>query len=71
MNISSELAFFCSIVKMGSLMAVAREHNIQLINEQPVEVPSDGAHGSRKYAFVHPKSTGGVLVELYQLNDEK
>ena len=53
------------------MMARLREHNIQLINEQPVEVPSDGAHGSRKYAFVHPKSTGGVLVELYQLNDEK
>jgi len=28
MNISSELAFFCSIVKMGSLMAVARELNL-------------------------------------------
>ncbi len=40
-----------------------RAHNIQLINEQPVE-----GHGGRKYAFVHPKSTGGVLVELYQLS---
>jgi methylmalonyl-CoA/ethylmalonyl-CoA epimerase len=36
--------------------------NVQLINEQP-RVGEDG----RLYAFVHPKSTGGVLVELYQL----
>ena len=31
-------------------------------------VPIAG-HGGRKYAFVHPKSTGGVLVELYQLGE--
>jgi methylmalonyl-CoA/ethylmalonyl-CoA epimerase len=46
-------------------LARLREHNAQLINEQPVV-----GHGGRKYAFVHPKSTGGVLVELYQLNNE-
>ena len=44
-------------------LAQLREHNVQLINEQPQE-----GHGGRKYAFVHPKSTGGVLVELYQIN---
>jgi methylmalonyl-CoA/ethylmalonyl-CoA epimerase len=33
---------------------------IELINETPRE--RDG----RKYAFIHPKSTGGVLVELYE-----
>lgn len=48
-----------------AVMARLREHNIQLINEAPVM-----GHGGRKYAFVHPKSTGGVLVELYQLSDE-
>lgn len=32
-----------------------------LINDKPVE----GAHGM-KVAFVHPKSTGGVLLELAQ-----
>ena len=46
-------------------LAQLRAHNVQLINEQPQE-----GHGGRKYAFVHPKSTGGVLVELYQLGDE-
>ncbi len=29
------------------------------------EIPRNGAHGS-KIAFVHPSSTGGVLVELVQ-----
>ena len=46
-------------------LAQLREHNVQLINEQPQE-----GHGGRKYAFVHPKSTGGGLVELYQLSGE-
>ena len=46
-------------------LAQLRDRNVQLINEQPQE-----GHGGRKYAFVHPKSTGGVLVELYQLSGE-
>jgi len=36
-----------------------RTHGIQLIDEQP----RLGAEGKR-IAFLHPKSTGGVLVEL-------
>lgn len=44
------------------MMSVLRGKNIRLINEQP-RVAADG----KKYAFVHPESTGGVLVELYQL----
>lgn len=39
-----------------------REHQVELIND----VPRSGAEG-KKYAFVHPRSTGGVLLELYQL----
>ncbi|MCX8024253.1 MAG: methylmalonyl-CoA epimerase [Thermanaerothrix sp.] len=38
-----------------------KEKGIRLINESPLELPG------RKMAFIHPKSTGGVLVELYQL----
>jgi methylmalonyl-CoA/ethylmalonyl-CoA epimerase len=34
---------------------------IQLINEEPTV----GA-GGKRIAFIHPKSTGGVLVELYE-----
>jgi methylmalonyl-CoA/ethylmalonyl-CoA epimerase len=43
-------------------MAQLEAHGVRLINETPRE----GA-GSKRYAFVHPKSAGGVLVELYQL----
>lgn len=39
-----------------------REQGIQLINETPVT----GA-GGKRYAFVHPKSANGVMVELYEL----
>ena len=37
------------------------ENEIQMIDEKP----RNGA-GGKKIAFVHPKSTGGVLVELTQ-----
>ena len=36
-------------------------HGVRMIDEKP----RNGAHGS-KIAFVHPSSTGGVLVELVQ-----
>ena len=39
-----------------------KQKNIRLINEEP-RIAADG----KKYAFIHPESTGGVLVELYQL----
>ncbi|MCJ7514144.1 MAG: methylmalonyl-CoA epimerase [Anaerolineales bacterium] len=38
-----------------------RQHGIRLIHEQPV-----AAAGGRRAAFIHPESTGGVLVELYE-----
>lgn len=41
-----------------------RSFDIELINETPRE-SSDG----RRYAFIHPRSTQGVLVELYQASD--
>lgn len=39
-----------------------RAFNVELINETPRE-SGDG----RRYVFIHPRSTQGVLVELYQL----
>ncbi|MEM6282782.1 MAG: methylmalonyl-CoA epimerase [Chloroflexota bacterium] len=36
-------------------------HAVELINEMP-RTREDGT----RYAFIHPKSTGGVLVELYE-----
>ncbi len=44
------------------MLAELRAKNVRLINEEP----RTGADG-KKYAFVHPQATGGVLVELYQL----
>jgi methylmalonyl-CoA/ethylmalonyl-CoA epimerase len=47
---------------IDGMMSQLKSRAIRLINEQP-RAAADG----RKYAFVHPESTGGVLVELYQL----
>ncbi|MEL0101493.1 MAG: methylmalonyl-CoA epimerase [Euryarchaeota archaeon] len=43
------------------MIATLMQNGIKMIDESP----RDGAHGA-KIAFVHPKSTGGVLVELSQ-----
>ena len=43
-------------------MAQIIAQGVQLINETPRQ-REDGT----RYAFVHPKSTGGVMVELYEL----
>lgn len=45
-----------------SMLAQLRTKGIRLINEEP-RTSVDG----KKYAFIHPESTSGVLVELYQL----
>lgn len=47
---------------IAAMMAQLKSKNIRLINEEP-RAAADG----KKYAFVHPESTGGVLVELYQI----
>ena len=44
------------------MIARLLEHGVQMINPEP-RLSADG----KKYAFVHPKSAGGVLVELYEL----
>ena len=46
------------------MMASLKEKGVRLINDAPQVLPG------RKMAFVHPKSTGGVLVELYQITRE-
>ncbi len=42
------------------MLADLKAKGVRLINEEPQVLPG------RKMAFVHPKSTGGVLVELYE-----
>lgn len=44
------------------MLAQLRSKNIRLINEEP-RAAADG----KQYIFIHPESTGGVLVELYQV----
>lgn len=39
-----------------------KEKGIQLINDTPVT-----GLGGKRYAFIHPKSANGVMVELYEL----
>jgi len=39
-----------------------KEKGVRIINAEP----RLGA-GGKKYAFIHPEATGGVLVELYEL----
>ncbi len=43
------------------MLADLKAKGVRLINEEPQVLPG------RKMAFVHPKSTGGVLVELYEV----
>jgi len=47
---------------IDGMLAQLKEKGIQLINEE-ARVGSDG----RRYAFIHPKSASGVMVELYEL----
>jgi methylmalonyl-CoA/ethylmalonyl-CoA epimerase len=46
------------------MLAQLKAKGVRLINETPVL----GA-GGKRVAFIHPESTSGVLVELYQLAD--
>lgn len=43
------------------MLSQLKEKGVRLINETPLELPG------RKMAFIHPKSTGGVLIELYEI----
>lgn len=47
---------------IAGTMQQLRDRGVPLINEEP-----QVGHGNRLYAFVHPKGTGGVLIELYQM----
>jgi methylmalonyl-CoA/ethylmalonyl-CoA epimerase len=47
-------------------LARLKEANVQLIDEEP-----RAGHDGIQLAFIHPRATGGTLVELYQLPPEK
>lgn len=51
---------------VGKAIAELKSKGVRMIDE----APRPGAHGTR-IAFVHPKSTGGVLMELVQEADRR
>ena len=56
------LHHFCfEVDNIDSLLEELTSKGIRLINEKALDLPG------RRMAFVHPKSTSGVLVELYQI----
>lgn len=46
---------------LEEMLVDLKEKGVRLINETPSILPG------RKMAFIHPKATGGVLVELYEV----
>ncbi|MGW8318535.1 MAG: methylmalonyl-CoA epimerase [Candidatus Promineifilaceae bacterium] len=54
------------VADIESMLARLKEAGVPLINEEPTI-----GTGGKKIAFVHPKGTGGVLVELYQMTAEE
>ncbi len=49
------------VAEIDAALADLKAKGIRLINETALELEG------RRMAFIHPKSTGGVLLELYQL----
>lgn len=47
---------------IAAMLAQLKTKGVRLINEE-ARTADDG----KRYAFIHPESTGGVLVELYQI----
>lgn len=45
----------------AATMQELKAKGVRLLSEEPAVLPG------RKMAFIHPKSTGGVLVELYEI----
>lgn len=47
-------------------LAQLKVHDIELINQEPTI-----GSGGKKVAFIHPRSTSGVLIELYENTPEE
>ncbi len=46
---------------LAAMLAHLKAQGVRLIHETPQTAPN-----GRRYAFIHPQSAGGVLVELYE-----
>lgn len=55
-----------AVPNLEAAIAACQAQGLQMIDE----VPRIGAKGHR-LAFVHPKATGGVLLELYEMGHEE
>ena len=53
------------VTNIEESLAKMKENGVKLINEEPVA----GAHGTR-IAFLHPKGTKGVMLELVEEGEE-
>ncbi len=51
---------------LTAMLARLKAQNVRLINEEPTI-----GSGGKKIAFIHPESTFGVLVELYESTPEE
>jgi methylmalonyl-CoA/ethylmalonyl-CoA epimerase len=51
---------------IDSCLQILRQREVRLINEQAII-----GTGGKRIAFLHPESTHGVLVELYELRPEE
>ena len=51
---------------IDSCLQILKERKVRLINEEPII-----GTGGKRIAFLHPESTHGVLVELYELSAEE
>ncbi len=49
-----------------SCLEYLHESEIQLINEEPIV-----GTGGKRIAFLHPRSTHGVLIELYEISPQE
>ena len=54
-----------AVPDIEAALARLAAHGAQLINPVPVT-----RAGGVRYAFVHPRSTGGVLLELYETTEQ-
>ncbi len=53
------------VEELDNLLHKLEADGFHLVNQEPL-IGKDG----RKYAFIHPESTNGVLIELYEVLDE-
>ena len=49
------------VSSIETMLSKLKSKGVRLINENPL-IGQDG----KRYAFIHPESTGGVLLELYE-----